>query len=438
MPIDYTFETFNDLRLPQPLNADVAASMVKHSDLTSADVVFAAGGGTDAERHALTWLLATYVPQPYKKATNHQILPLTAASVGQVVLAYDANRRATATLVGRGLPAGLEPPYREPAQLTQWLKDTYALAGITGQWTGEQLIKLHTALGLVPEADRPALRGVLIQRVAALQSQDGHDKGKFSYERGPWAGSLGTLKLADAIFAEDGIGFFGGLTSRACLPSVRGILHEVGHAVESASCRNEARNNAAWVVESTGGRQYRAPEHVPDNLVTEAIQLDTDNEALGELGTGLPNATARAEFDTLCDTIEKIQSWITSAENGTFQQEGVFSEVKSHLAQALTLNIWQTYRQEIVRWCDAQIREARWRTKFVTPRGNNITPCLRDFVQFVHDGGVGTNLTPYAQTSYGELFAEAYSFWLADPDAVERHDRRLRQYFDRAAYRVGD
>ncbi|MGW2222597.1 hypothetical protein ACWCSD_47035, partial [Nonomuraea sp. NPDC001684] len=341
-------------------------------------------------------------------------------------------------LVGRGLPTGPEPPHRDPAQLGQWLKDTYALAAISGAWSADQMAKLYEALRRVPAADRPALRGVEIQRVNVLRSDDGHNKGSFSYDRGPWTGSPGTLKLADAIFEEDDIGFYGGLTSPACPPSVRGILHEVGHAVESAACRYDSRDNAARVVESIGGPRYPAPQRVPENRVTDAIQLRTDNKALNELATGLASGAPITQFNALADTIEKLQGWITAARDGTYQPEEAFAEVKAEVTGTLTLDQWRSYRQEIVRWCDAQISEARWRRTYVTPQGRPITPCLRDFVQFVHNGGVARNLTTYAETSFGELFAEAYSFWIADPDAVARHDARLRTYFDEGRYRQGN
>ncbi|MGW2158336.1 hypothetical protein [Nonomuraea sp. NPDC001699] len=438
MPIDYTFVRLQGLRLPQPLNADVAASMVKTSGLASTEVTFPDGALTEPERHALTWLLAAYAPQPYSKQTNHQIMPLTATTVGQVILTYGDNGHATATLAGRGMPAGVEPPSRDPAQLKQSLKDTYGLAAITGVWTAEQLVRLHDALRLVPVADRPALQGVEIQRVGTLTGPDGHNKGRFSYERGPWTGSLGTLKLADAIFQEDEIGFYGGVTSRACPPSVRDILHEVGHAVESAPCRTDSRNNAAWAVESTGGQRYRSPERVPQDLVTEAVQLRTDNDALNRLGAQLPNSAATAEYNALCDAIEKVQEWIVDGEKGTYQQEDALVRFKNDVTSKVTQAAWRSFREEVVRWCDAQILEVRWRAKYKTPQGRDITPCLRNFVTFVSKENVGTDLTPYARTSYGELFAEAYAFWIVDPGAVEKHDPRLRAFFDDSRYRRGD
>ncbi|YCK37800.1 hypothetical protein ACNF49_28220 [Actinomadura sp. ATCC 39365] len=438
MPIDYTFVRLEDLRLPQPLNADVAALMVKESGLATADVAFPDGRLTDPERHALTWLLASYVPRPYRTQTNHQILPLTATTVGQVILAYGEGRHATATLVGRGLPAGVEPVSRDLNQLAQSLTNTYGLAGITGPWTVEELVKLHEALRLVPVADRPALQGVEIQRVGGLAGADGHDKGKFSYERGPWAGSPGTLKLADAIFREDGIGFYGGVTSRGCLPSVRDILHEVGHAVESAACRVDSWNNAARVVQGAGGQRYRPFARVPDDVVTEALQLNTDNTALNKLGAKLSGATAKAEYDALLDAIEKVQEWIEAGEQGVYQPENAFVQLKNDVTAKVTQATWQTYRDEVVRWCDAQILEARWRAKYRTPQGRDITPCLRNFVTFVSKENVGQDLTPYARTSAGELFAETYAFWIVDPGAVERHNQRLRAYFDDFQYRRAD
>ncbi|MEU8324238.1 hypothetical protein AB0C33_38270 [Nonomuraea sp. NPDC048881] len=70
-----------------------------------------------------------------------------------MILAYGQGRHATATLVGRGLPAGAEPPSRDLNQLTQSLTNTYELAAITGPWTVEHLVKLNEALRLVPAPD---------------------------------------------------------------------------------------------------------------------------------------------------------------------------------------------------------------------------------------------------------------------------------------------
>ncbi|MGW4407423.1 hypothetical protein ACWEJ6_25610 [Nonomuraea sp. NPDC004702] len=438
MPIDYTFVKLQDLRLPQPLNADVAAAAVRQRGLASATVTFPDGQLTDPERHALTWLLASYAPQEYTPQTNHQILPLTDTTVGQVILAYGQGRHATATLVGRGLPAGAEPPSRDLNELTQSLTNTYELAAITGPWTVEHLVKLNEALRLVPAPDRSALRGIEIQRVREFAGADGHNKGKFVYERGPWSGSLGTLKITDAIFRDDGTGFYGGASTRACPPSVRDILHEVGHVVESAACRTESRNNAAWAVQSVGGQRYRPAERVPQDTVIEALQLRTDNTALNELGPTLTGAGAKAEYNALLDAIEKAQEWIEAGEKGLYQQESAFEQLKRDVTAKVTQTTWQTYRDEVVRWCDAQILEARWRAKYKTPQGNDITPCLRDFVVFVKKQNVRQDLTPYAQTSAGELFAEAYAFWIVDPGAVERHDKRLRDYFDDFRYRRAD
>ncbi|MFF0868916.1 hypothetical protein ACFYUV_44675 [Nonomuraea sp. NPDC003560] len=439
MPIDYTFVELKELGLPRPLNADVAAAAVKYRGLASATVAFPDGRLTDEERHALTWLLASYAPADSEPQTNHQIMPLTATTVGQVILAYGKGRHATATLVGRGLPAGAEPPSRDLDQLRQSLTTTYELAGITGVWTVDHLVKLHEALRLVPAADRSALRGVEIERVREFEGAGGHNKAKFVYERGPWSGSLGTLKITDAIFRDDAIGFYGGASARACSPSVRDILHEVGHVVESAACRTASRSNAAWAVQSVGGRGYGPLERVPKDAVTEAVQLRTDNDALNELGPTLSGAEAKAQYNALLDAIEKVQAWITASdEKGVYPQENALAQLKSDVTTKLTQETWKTYRDEIVRWCDAQILEVRWRAKFKTPQGNDITPCLRNFVVFVNEEKVGQDLTPYALTSAGELFAETYAFWIVDPDAVGRHHQKLRAYFDDFRYRRAD
>ncbi|MET7337993.1 hypothetical protein [Nonomuraea sp. NPDC005650] len=426
MPIKYVIEIFQGLR-PQAVTAASAESLVKASGLTSASVRI--NGGAQAERDILLWLLASCAPQPLQNQTNHQILPLAEGEnppLGQVILHYE-NSVGTATLVGRGLPAGPPPQSQDVSQLKNQLAGEYGLAGISGNWMLDHLTKLHYALSLVPRDDRPALRGVQVERLGLLRAGvGGHNKAKFSQEAGPWTVARGTLQVADAAFDQDRLGFYGGATSQAWPPSVQAILHEVGHAVECANRRHESWENATWVV---GGD----PAAVRQNQVDDAVELQIDAEELGRRGSGLPSARV-ADYNYLAETYEQIGTWIEAGNGGNHEPEATYVTLKSQVAKKLSDGLWDVYRQAIERWCDGEIRAARWRQKYRTPQGY-ITPRLAAFSRYVGDNGVGKNLTPYAMTADGELFAEAYSFWLVDHDAVAGHNPLLSGYFDAGRHR---
>jgi hypothetical protein len=116
------------------------------------------------------------------------------------------------------------------------------------KWSAHELNKMQTALSKIPAEQQSVLKGVTLKRVQASSCTGGDPAGCFIPKINPkTAVAENTIEIADPAFEadidiEDPTG--GKVTEydlagkvRTMLPSQRTILHEVGHAVESAEER---------------------------------------------------------------------------------------------------------------------------------------------------------------------------------------------------------
>jgi hypothetical protein len=481
--IAYSIAALESKPLPEPFSPAVAAELVKSKRLT--DKRFAiqttVGAPNDLERAALMYLLAAHCGVASTGRQYRQVVPLgETGKVGQVILTYDQQLNGTATLVGRGLPLGGPPEGTSDKTLTERLIADHALSGVRGDWGAGELLKVSRALALTSPAERTALYGVALERVKILAEDDReHTTGRFVQEFGPNASGWGVIRLADAAFADDGDGFYGGDDCPARPPSFQTLLHEVGHVVESAVRRRASRNNAllalgtpdptpmlplsqaavtaATTLKFEGIDQWEHIYPAAQAAMTAVSRKDREANqriaacrALGGTAATLADAlevvkntptevaVAQAiairqqlsdENDRLFDcmqlvldlrtTLRGARPWITLPAD--FVKVGGFLSGLNHAP-------WQDFHDEISRYAGIQARSADWQRMY-NPGGEPTTGRLTALATYVQAQGVPTDLTDYTKNKKSELYAEAYGTWRVHPEALGGHSLQLRAYF---------
>ncbi|GAA2214840.1 hypothetical protein GCM10009850_103060 [Nonomuraea monospora] len=492
--IDYEVTGLPPVTLPADLNDQAVQAKVKASRL-SGHQLRGLEDTTPQESRALLWLLAEYCTADRRDMTFRALLPIP-GGVGQIILRYGSQFQGSATLVGRGLPMGGKDPGVEPEDLLQQIRTQYRLGGIRGTWTPDQVLKLYHALARVPEADRPALLGVVIERVAHLGADKygAHTQGRFSHTAGRTSGDWGTLTLTDAAFTGDDKGFYGGSDGSAVYPpSVQVILHEVGHAVESQVRRAESRANADLALAISGGAAYPRERSLPDDApITQGLQLryqdlrDADaaealvretynlvaarQDAAGKIAAcrnlggkiaafaqavqGMKDPGTVAPAERLLKEIQhehaELVSWYDYARDmivrrghGEEFDPPAYAKIKDALAGKLDHTPWLTYTGELNRWADLHIATSAWRKKYTRAEGF-VTRREQNLVEHANLNKIGIALTPYTKAFFEgdkaatELYAEAYGLWRVHPEAVASHSADLLAYFTSGAYRQGD
>ncbi|TYB57605.1 hypothetical protein FXF51_39600 [Nonomuraea sp. PA05] len=493
--INYEVTGLPPVRLPADLDDQAVQTKVKASRLNGYQLK-GLSDTTPQETRAMLWLLAEYCADDRRDMTFHAILPLPGGAVGQIILRYGPKLQGTATLAGRGLPMGGDDPGGKPADLLERIRTQYRLAGIGGTWTPDQVLKLYHALARVPGADRPALLGVVIERVPNLgaDKHGAHTQGRFSHTAGRTSGDWGTLTLTDAAFTGDEKGFYGGADGSAVYPpSAQVILHEVGHAVESQVRRAESRANAELALAISGRPAYPRDRSLPDDApikqglqlryqdlrdadAVEALVRETYNlvavrqDATGKIAAcrnlgGKVAAFAQAvqamkgpdtvapaerllkeiqrEHAELVSWYEYARDMIVRGGQGEEFDPPAYAKIKDALAGKLDHTPWLTYTDELNRWAELQIATSTWRKKYTSGQGL-VTRREQNLVDHATRTQIGVALTPYTKAffeedkSATELYAEAYGLWLVHPEAVASHSAELLAYFTSGAYRQGD
>jgi hypothetical protein len=164
--------------------------------------------------------------------------------VGKVTLRIDGAGNADATLIGSGKLAPV-PGFATVEAAKTALKATFGFNAVVERdatWTPDQLNKVNVALGKLASSERAALAGVDLVRVAALADKDGKPlTGQFSFKHGVVTGATAAtheqeLRIASLAFDGDDVKFIGD-GSNAAPASFETILHEAGHAIETADQR---------------------------------------------------------------------------------------------------------------------------------------------------------------------------------------------------------
>jgi Domain of unknown function (DUF4157) len=163
---------------------------------------------------------------------------------GLVTVRIDDQGVASVELVAAGSVP--KPPQMTVAVGSTKLKDEYKFASVrddgTAQWSDAEISAVVAALALLPTPDKPALKGVELIRVQTLP-----DSGIAVFSGGGGVAKMATqiteapsLKLSDRAFPAATPRFVGGKVKGvpATFPvAFHSILHEVGHAVETAVYR---------------------------------------------------------------------------------------------------------------------------------------------------------------------------------------------------------
>ncbi len=137
-------------------------------------------------------------------------------------------------------------------KLRKDLMTSFELADVTQEqgscWTAAELTKVKTALGKMPAEQRSAIKGVTLLRVKTSNCKHGEPDACFRQDIDKQTGARrDVIEMADSAFDQD-IDFEGTGNVKSyrtdmsgkkieMLPSQDALLHEVGHAVESAPQR---------------------------------------------------------------------------------------------------------------------------------------------------------------------------------------------------------
>lgn len=479
--------------LPNDLSEAVATKRVGTSPLKDKKVTVAGVPGvqlTELERAALTWLAAAFCQQTWTGTQWRSVLPLAPgvnAPVGQVIMGFAANLDATVTLVGRGLPlGGPDEKVADEALVKELTQPPCLLAAVKGTWRPGELLKVSRALALLNANEAAALNGVVLERVTALQdAKPGHTVARFTSTFAPEIGEMGVIRVADMMFDDDVLGFHGGANGIPVRPpSFQSLLHEVGHAVDTARRRALARQNAEFVL-SRGGvkQQYAIGQPIPDDLITKTKGLAFTNINAEQTTEKLAVAAYNAVVDEKADAAEKIAglkgqggAMAVLAERLADVQAGKSEEpalaqievlrkeqrsvveiyaliakliksLNSENPQAVLPSNFDTIRQalsgldhapwadfhrEVMRWCDVQQRAAEWRREYM-PKGRETTGRRTAFVAYVKERDIPADLTRYAESCWpddpDEFLCEAFGLWKVDPDGLGGHSTDLVAYF---------
>jgi hypothetical protein len=248
---------------------------------------------------------------------------------GRVTVRIDDQGVASVELVAVG-------PVPKPSQITvaagsTQLKDDYKLLSVrddgTAKWSDAEISDVVAALALLPKLDKPALKGVELIRVQTLP-----DNGIAVFSGGGGVAKMATkitetpsLKLSDRAFPATTPRFVGGKVKGmpATFPvSFHTILHEVGHAVETAvyrpadaaydeaiiesNKRGIALNESAAAYKKAAGdydalyKQYEAAKKAGDtklenSLATQLLALNKTMDALLKVNQARSEENKKAE-----------------------------------------------------------------------------------------------------------------------------------------------
>jgi hypothetical protein len=254
-PLKYDFRAYKPTPLPPGFTlADVKLNLKKAIDageITSATATGVTAGSTE---EIFVLYALWYLAEKNRWGTEADLVtaigwPAKAGDPepqGRVTVRIDDRGAASAELVAAGpVP---RPPQTTVAAASARLKADYKLASVrddgTATWTDAQISDVVAALAMVPAADKLALQGVELIRVrtlpdggiAVFSGGGGVAKGATKITEVP------SLKLSDRAFPATALRFVGG-KAKTVPATFHTILHEVGHAVETAV---ERRADAAY------------------------------------------------------------------------------------------------------------------------------------------------------------------------------------------------
>ena len=396
--------------------------------------------------------------------------PDAQAPVGKITIIIDKKGSATAELLDKG-PVAVPAAFADKDKAVAALKTDFGFASVddgTGAWTPGDLNKVHAALSQLSAADRAALSGVALVRDSTLTDSAGKPRdGEFRHSHLATPGSAGTLSvasrdeslhLATSAFNADAKGFVGE-KGKEVLPSLRVIVHEAGHAIETKALRDAEfatdtaqaqsnNDNFAFAAEQTStgaavtaanaegkaafasANSYRGPIQTAARPFTRAFQA-----ALNAINT-FANNTTGSRFAALETTATKAIAARDAAKAALPASHPALTD----FAAALTAqDAW--FAQAQVRATaslklDASKADVVVKTKAqagASDATGKASKRLAAFVAVVNANKIQP-LTKYAKDNWpgtpDEFFAEAYSLWQTNPAYLNDNAPALKAWFD--------
>ena len=396
--------------------------------------------------------------------------PGGSAPVGQITITIDKTGNATAELLDKG-PVAVPAAFPDKDKVVAALKTDFGFASVddgTAQWSPRELNKVHAALSMLSAADRAGLAGVTLVRDSTLRDKAGKPRdGEFQQSHSATPGSAGTLSvanqdaslhLATSAFDADSKGFVGE-KGKEVLPSLRVIVHEAGHAIETKALRDAEfatdtaqaqsnNDNFAFAAEQTStgaavtaanaegkaafasANSYRGPVQTAARPFTRAFQA-----ALNAINT-FANNTTGPRFAALETTATKAIAARDAAKAALPAGHPALTD----FAAALTAqDAW--FAQAQVRATaslklDASKADVTAKTKTqagVSDVTGKNSKRLAAFVAVVNANKIQP-LTKYAKDNWpgtpDEFFAEAYSLWQTNPTYLNDNAPALKAWFD--------
>jgi len=373
----------------------------KPPDLTAVAVDPANGAGTGTEAEVWLWYLLERLATKDRRGTQVDLVTQvgwTGSPQAQVSLTVDDVGNASIAIVASGkVPDSPQPIAAGTdaadtlAKTRSFLTTTYGLKDVSedgATWTQPHLNHVAAAFTMLPAPVVAALKDVDLKRVATLPDA----AGDFSFNQsvsGTTVVDTATLRLSDAIFADDAKQFSG--SAGVVVPeSVRRIVHEAGHAIATKALR-DAR-----------GAQFRA------TAATSAAvpPRDAAQVALDAKITEFNSEKDKARRAALKVEIDALRATHTALEK--VRVDAVADEKAKKSA-----------------------------TGKVEAAGAAGSARVKAFVDFVNKEKIAP-FTPYAKDNWAlkpeEFYAEAFSLWLADPDYLRTHQKKVFDWFAAGKY----
>ena len=381
-------------------------------------------------------------------------------------LRIDGAGNATASFLGGG-PAVVAATYSDLTVAITAMKNTWHLKDIVAgdkPFSVDDLNKVNAAFQRLSSGEAAALNGIVLKRVTAIVEKGKPAAGLYSNSNqlsadGKTATSEAVISLADSAFAHDLVNFIGGKGDAAPI-SFQLILHEVGHAVESAerykarAAEYEAaadvnRKVAVYNTENTAAEGARNDVNTALNAVVPTVNgykgkvaqeaapyVNSMSPASGRTGdysrtkTSDDNAAAEAaatkaiqDRDTQKAALaakSAAHPALTDLKDLSSKQDALFAQSKKRAAA-------------LKDWDDAKAVDKTAKGAVKATEDGTSTKRLKRFKDFVTTENI-KELTEYAKTDTAEYYAEAFSLYRADPDYMQTAAPKLKAWFDKGEH----
>jgi len=307
-PLDYDPTAFKLTPPTQPFTLVDAKNRVeqkknaKPPELTSGAVKGALPG---SDEEIFLWFIAAKVGRRDRWGTELDMLtdigwpatPTDSAPVGKVTVTIDTAGNAAAELISKGTVTAPTTFTKVEDAKKALQGGKYQIADVVDgdvKWSPADINKVAGAFALLPDGDRLALKGVVLQRVSTI---DGKAAGRFSSSQsaaGTTAINTATLELADSAFSSDTESFVGG-KKKASPSSYLTIVHEVGHAVATKAKRDADVAQTEAVAKSNklvAPLNVAVAEFNTANAATNAL-IDEFNVLVGTFNDSLKTKDAK-------------------------------------------------------------------------------------------------------------------------------------------------